>query len=751
MSSKTRTIYQNLIDDNDHRAITLQEDILESKLTKELFDNFYDGVPTPRYVGLAPIYSQRQALCRLVIAVKTKVLIVQFHAKDKGANAYKGRGVLSSEVLCNPDVTLLAFNFNKLAVALHTDQGLRVLNGVDVQSSCGSDRSPLSAIKYATAGIAVVMEENTKRTFETETLDPKRTTASALQAWVAQCLHSYPMMENNFQAANKIDTVNMTETRLRTITQIERGEHRLSASSRTATSHEYSAAGTRRDSAFVTADRFATRFMQDTAQKVTVRDHMTGIDIVVDAQVSKINGRQTALKANINLEGRAITSITTQGRDAPTRAEQQREITMLRALQGKEELSDSPFLKYIFEQSDQFTWPETFPVSDTIPPIVSTRPLNGSQEKAVEAMLSNDNNQRLLIIQGPPGSGKTSVIAAFVTSAITAGASGIWLVAQSNIAVKNIAEKLVDVGFDNWRLLVSQGFHFGWHDHIYSKVNKNLIISKDFKRAHRQIQGVKVFLCTLSMLSNPTLHIFTSVNPIKTLVVDEASQITLGSYVVPLTSFPTISKMCMIGDDKQLPPYGSEDSEENMKSIFEVEHLRPSVQFLDIQYRMPPLIGDVVSEVVYDGQLRSNPEHPIPYDTPSCWFVHVQESEERRFDTSWHNPAERATVLKIAEMLQAEDKEYCFISPYDAQRNLMEKDMTNAGLDWKDKCFNVDSFQGNEKDYIIISLRGMYIVTSWNFVQTRAHNTLVGRMAAKFGDEVWINPEHLQVEEEEEA
>lgn len=60
-----------------------------------------------------------------------------------------------------------------------------------------------------------------------------------------------------------------------------------------------------------------------------------------------------------------------------------------------------------------------------------------------------------------------------------------------------------------------------------------------------------MFLCTLSMLSNPTLHIFTSVNPIKTLVVDEASQITLGSYVVPLTSFPTISKMCMIGDDKQ--------------------------------------------------------------------------------------------------------------------------------------------------------------------------------------------------------
>lgn len=59
-------------------------------------------------------------------------------------------------------------------------------------------------------------------------------------------------------------------------------------------------------------------------------------------------------------------------------------------------------------------------------------------------------------------SGKTTVIAAFVCSAVAAGASGLWLVAQSNIAVKNIAEKLADVEFLDWRLLVSKDFHFGW-------------------------------------------------------------------------------------------------------------------------------------------------------------------------------------------------------------------------------------------------------------------------------------------------
>ena len=58
------------------------------------------------------------------------------------------------------------------------------------------------------------------------------------------------------------------------------------------------------------------------------------------------------------------------------------------------------------------------------------------------------------------------------------------------------------------------------------------------------------------------------------------------------------------------------------------------------------------------------------------------------------NTIERAAVLKIAEKLQLEGKEYSIITPYDAQRNFLEKDMKEAELIWEDKCFNVDSFQG---------------------------------------------------------
>ena len=58
--------------------------------------------------------------------------------------------------------------------------------------------------------------------------------------------------------------------------------------------------------------------------------------------------------------------------------------------------------------------------------------------------------------------GKTSVIATYVLSAIAAEKKGIWLMAQSNVAVKNIAEKLMDVGFEDWTLLISADFHFEW-------------------------------------------------------------------------------------------------------------------------------------------------------------------------------------------------------------------------------------------------------------------------------------------------
>jgi len=77
-------------------------------------------------------------------------------------------------------------------------------------------------------------------------------------------------------------------------------------------------------------------------------------------------------------------------------------------------------------------------------------------------MLSPSLNTHLALVQGPPGTGKTTVIATYVLSAIHAGQRGIWLMAQSNFAVKNIAEKLAKLEFLSFKLIVSQSFYNEW-------------------------------------------------------------------------------------------------------------------------------------------------------------------------------------------------------------------------------------------------------------------------------------------------
>ena len=58
----------------------------------------------------------------------------------------------------------------------------------------------------------------------------------------------------------------------------------------------------------------------------------------------------------------------------------------------------------------------------------------------------------------------------------------------------------------------------------------------------------------------------------------------------------------------------------------------------------------------------------------------------------------------MAQRYLREGKDYKIITPYDAQRNAIENALKTAGLAWENTVFNVDSFQGNEADHIIVSI-----------------------------------------------
>lgn len=58
------------------------------------------------------------------------------------------------------------------------------------------------------------------------------------------------------------------------------------------------------------------------------------------------------------------------------------------------------------------------------------------------------------------------------------------------------------------------------------------------------------------------------------------------------------------------------------------------------------------------------------------------------------NEVEASYILHLARKLQEQDRNYRIITGYEGQRNLIESLMKEEGLEWGDKCFNVDSFQG---------------------------------------------------------
>ncbi|KAI6108089.1 AAA domain-containing protein [Pisolithus sp. B1] len=174
---------------------------------------------------------------------------------------------------------------------------------------------------------------------------------------------------------------------------------------------------------------------------------------------------------------------------------------------------------------------------------------------------------------------------------------------------------------------------------------------------------------------------------------------------------------------------------------------------------MPSAVGDFISRKVYGGKLKTS--HANLVCLP-CRFVDVRRGQEEHSGKSWVNDAEARVVVQIARAYQAlKGADFRIVTPYDAQRALIEHKLKAANLDHDDKVFNVDSFQGNEAKHIIISVvrsdrlgflanrrrtnvmlsrckKTMVICTSQAFVQGPAASTLIGQLAAALGPEAWV-------------
>jgi ATP-dependent RNA/DNA helicase IGHMBP2 len=188
----------------------------------------------------------------------------------------------------------------------------------------------------------------------------------------------------------------------------------------------------------------------------------------------------------------------------------------------------------------------------------------------------------------------------------------------------------------------------------------------------------------------------------KTLVVDEA-----GQCIEPLAwcIFPLADKIVLAGDHWQLPPtvLSNEAALKGFnRSILEVAVTRVKNTFLlNTQYRMRQAIAGFSSNYFYNDllltaeHLQNTGVHLTFIDTAGSGHQETHGPD----GISLQNEGELQIVQKLLETEQLDPLKTALISPYSGQA-VAAKESLPTSL----RISTVDSFQGQEKENIIVSL-----------------------------------------------
>ncbi|GAA4531045.1 DEAD/DEAH box helicase [Amycolatopsis samaneae] len=210
-------------------------------------------------------------------------------------------------------------------------------------------------------------------------------------------------------------------------------------------------------------------------------------------------------------------------------------------------------------------------------------------------------------------------------------------------------------------------------------------------------------------------------------IVDEAGQIGTADVLIPLVR---ARRAVLVGDHRQLPPFvgdgvadwadGTGDAETTAlvtKSTLEmlVDEVPGShVVRLTRQRRMPRVIADFISDMFYDGTLRTMVERtpdtslfakPLAFvDTSGLPERERAESAAPGGRKGTVNHAEARVLGALAEYYHRRGVEWALIVPYAAQvkliaellgRSIRDSDAIDGNIG------TVDSFQGGERDVIL--------------------------------------------------
>lgn len=368
--------------------------------------------------------------------------------------------------------------------------------------------------------------------------------------------------------------------------------------------------------------------------------------------------------------------------------------------------------------------------------------LNESQQMAVRGML---NNPALSLLHGPPGTGKTTTLIEAIFQFVQLGKK-IIVAAPSHAATDHMARGLIQAGINILRVgnttkIAQEILPYTTEGKLQDKhVQKELkqlsiranefrklalqykrkfgkaereqrqLLFKEVKLIREQIKKTlqyyenkwlaeaQVVLGTPVAISDEQLH----KQMFDVLIIDEAGQCLepLAWMILPLAK-----QWIIAGDPCQLPP--TVLSVEAIHKGFQQSFLERCMQcsfplyFLDTQYRMQAVMANFSGKMFYQSALQTAPSvKALPnslvfYDTAGAGFEEAPGPD----GGSLQNEGEMKAIQALLQLYAIHEKKCAVISPYAGQIILAQQQLPKSI-----RCATIDSFQGQEYDYMIVSL-----------------------------------------------
>jgi superfamily I DNA and/or RNA helicase len=399
------------------------------------------------------------------------------------------------------------------------------------------------------------------------------------------------------------------------------------------------------------------------------------------------------------------------------------------------------------------------PRFERLPEVAGLETLNVEQREAVQRALAAED---FFCVHGPPGTGKSTVLAAVARSAVSRGQ--LLCTAASNAAVDHLLELCLAEGLRAVRIghparvsprLTEHTLDVQVEEHPDRQLARSLFDEAfallgharkqrtrgrsaerfanaraaqaearrlmdearglERKAVHDMLQRADVLCATLTALGAPPLNALR----FPLALVDEATQATEPATYL---AFLRADRVVLAGDHRQLPPTilsMAAVAGGLGVSLFErlVDiHGEPVRKMLREQYRMNAELMELPSRWFYGGELRAHPDVAVrtlatlfpghALDAPPLLFLdtagtgwgEVSPTEGE----SLENPGEARVVEARARALLAAGlppRQLAVISPYRAQAMRLSVALEPLGIE----VDTVDAFQGREAEAVLVS------------------------------------------------